>query len=122
MQRAPRRRYYGYRPSGAFDLDPRLGSLRAEWVRGKRCIDIGCHQGVVGLAICLHFLPQSYVGYDIDPVLVDRAVKSLTWERRGRLWLENAVRVRSDVLWSICAGTLRECHPQGMCWHCRDTP
>lgn len=76
------RRYYGYRLSGAFDADPRLAVLDPDWLAGKRCLDVGCHQGIVALALALRFRPSAYTGIDIDGELVKRAIKGLQGHRR----------------------------------------
>mmetsp|Transcript_5651 Transcript_5651/g.15800 ORF Transcript_5651/g.15800 Transcript_5651/m.15800 type:complete len:540 (-) Transcript_5651:1787-3406(-) len=66
-------RYYGYRTFQAFDQDPRLGILRKEWFTGKRLLDIGCHEGVVTLAMALRFLPSHATGLDVDARLIEKA-------------------------------------------------
>lgn len=55
--------------------DPRLDLLRTEWFEGKRCLDVGCNEGDLTLALVLRFRPCRMVGLDIDGKLVDRARK-----------------------------------------------
>eukprot|EP00873_Tetraselmis_striata_P007372 jgi/Tetstr1/427636/TSEL_017761.t1 len=69
-------RYYGYRFHCAFDRDPRLAEMEASWFAGRRLLDIGCHEGVITLAMVAQFRPSITLGVDIDPKLVGRAEKN----------------------------------------------
>lgn len=60
--------------------DPRLDLLRTEWFEGKRCLDVGCNEGDLTLALVLRFRPCRMVGLDIDGKLVDRARKVIFME------------------------------------------
>lgn len=63
-------RYYGYRP---IDEDPRLSVFDRRWFAGKRCMDVGCNEGLITLAIAGRFGPASMVGMDIDEQLIRKA-------------------------------------------------
>ena len=52
-------KYYGYRNSGAFEDDPRLGLLKKEWFEGRDCLDIGCNTGQVRALLSGYLLGQS---------------------------------------------------------------
>ena len=77
--------YYGYRAEEAGRRDPRLEFFRAEWFRDKRCLDVGCHEGCITLAVATLYGPRELQGIDIDPALVKRAV-------RGMAQLKHAVK------------------------------
>ena len=77
--------YYGYRAEEAGQRDPRLEFFRAEWFRDKRCLDVGCHEGCITLAVATLYGPRELQGIDIDPGLVRRAV-------RGMAQLKHAVK------------------------------
>jgi hypothetical protein len=66
-------RYYGYRLGQAFDQDPRLSCLDKSWFTGKRCLDIGCNEGLVTMAMSMRFGSKSMVGIDIDEHLIRKA-------------------------------------------------
>ena len=58
-------------------------ALPAEWMTGARCLDVGCHEGMVAVAISKKFHTTSYIGYDIDAALVGRAFARLRSERKA---------------------------------------
>ncbi|KAL4426842.1 hypothetical protein ABPG77_006628 [Micractinium sp. CCAP 211/92] len=87
-------RYYGYRffgtlpaggqpgEDGAAALapqpeDPRLAAFEGTWFARRRCMDVGCNEGVVTLALVQRFCPRSMLGVDIDGVLVAKANRHL---------------------------------------------
>jgi 7SK snRNA methylphosphate capping enzyme len=37
--------------------DHRIPHFRAEWFQGKKCVDIGCNEGLVSLSIAVQFHP-----------------------------------------------------------------
>lgn len=74
-------RYYGYRMTNAFDEDPRLKVLRSEWFERRACLDIGCNEGLVTIALAARFRSSSMVGLDIDKELVHKASRNLGRER-----------------------------------------
>ncbi|KAJ4787873.1 Pre-miRNA 5'-monophosphate methyltransferase [Rhynchospora pubera] len=65
--------YYGYRIDRNANEDPRLAVFTKEWFEGKDCLDIGCNQGNVTIAIAKKFKCRSIVGIDIDKGLIDNA-------------------------------------------------
>ncbi|CAD7697004.1 unnamed protein product [Ostreobium quekettii] len=69
--------YYQYRVGEAFDEDPRLQALRQEWFKGRDCIDIGCNEGVITIALAYRFQTGSMHGIDIDNFLVTKAIRNL---------------------------------------------
>lgn len=87
-------RYYGYRffgtlPAGEPDNaaaaqdqqqpeDPRLAAFERKWFARRRCLDVGCNEGVVTLALVQRFCTRSMLGVDIDGVLVAKANR---WEQ-----------------------------------------
>ncbi|KAL3148854.1 hypothetical protein ABBQ32_001728 [Trebouxia sp. C0010 RCD-2024] len=74
-------RYYGYRLGAALDEDPRVQVLDRRWFHGKRCLDIGCNEGVVTLAAVHRFAPLSMLGVDIDSELIKAACRALAKQR-----------------------------------------
>jgi 2-polyprenyl-3-methyl-5-hydroxy-6-metoxy-1,4-benzoquinol methylase len=66
-------RYYGYRLGKAFEEDPRLGLMEKQWFHKKRCLDIGCNEGIVTLSIAKTFGTKSMTGIDLDEHLIKRA-------------------------------------------------
>lgn len=66
-------RYYGYRLGQAFDRDPRLAMMERSWFARRRCMDVGCNEGLVTLALAGSLACESMVGVDIDPHLIKRA-------------------------------------------------
>jgi 7SK snRNA methylphosphate capping enzyme len=74
-------RYYGYRLGQEFEEDPRLALLERPWFSGKRCMDVGCNEGLVTLGIAMKFGSRSMIGVDIDEHLIKRACNHLRAER-----------------------------------------
>ena len=72
-------RYYGYRVGETLE-DHRVAHFRDEWFAGKRVLDVGCNEGLVGLSIAVRCKPAKMLGVDIDPHLVKKAR-----EKRARL-------------------------------------
>jgi hypothetical protein len=66
-------RYYGYRMGQAFSEDPRLAALERRWFAGRRCMDVGCNEGLVTLGIAAKFGVRSMIGVDLDEHLIRRA-------------------------------------------------
>ena len=67
------RGYYKLRP----DPIQRLASLNQEWFSGKTCLDVGCNDGQLCLAIAEHLSPAMILGIDPDFVLIDSAKSRL---------------------------------------------
>lgn len=74
-------RYYGYRLGSQLEEDPRLQVLDRRWFHGKRCLDIGCNEGVITLAAVQRFAPLSMLGVDIDESLIKTACRALSKQR-----------------------------------------
>ena len=49
--------------------------LDRRWFYGKRCLDIGCNEGVITLAAVQRFAPLSMLGVDIDEGLIKTACR-----------------------------------------------
>lgn len=58
-------------------LDNRLKFLRPEWFAGKEVLDIGCNRGHITYAIAHLFSPKLILGIDIDPKIVQSAIRDL---------------------------------------------
>ncbi len=48
--------------------------LEEEWIKGKKCLDIGCNGGTLTLIIAIIYQPEIIQGIDIDPSLIKRAI------------------------------------------------
>ncbi|GLI67704.1 hypothetical protein VaNZ11_011972 [Volvox africanus] len=70
-------RYYGYRMSADMDEDPRVKLMRREWFQQRVCIDVGCNEGLVTLAVAARFGAKRMTGYDIDGTLIKKACRNL---------------------------------------------
>jgi 7SK snRNA methylphosphate capping enzyme len=68
--------YYGYRVGPTLE-DHRLLAFLPEWFAGRRCLDIGCNEGLLTLSLAVKYRPARFVGVDIDGALVRRAVTKL---------------------------------------------
>jgi len=75
-------RYYGYRVGETLE-DHRVAHFRDEWFAGKRVMDIGCNEGLVGLSIAVRCKPAKMLGVDIDPHLVKKAREKLARLKRA---------------------------------------
>ncbi|PRW58460.1 putative RNA methyltransferase At5g51130 [Chlorella sorokiniana] len=99
-------RYYGYRyfssggsssaSSGGpergwqFD-DPRLAVFERRWFARRRCLDVGCNEGLLTLALATRLGPRSMLGVDIDSGLIGKACRHLSEARTA-----TAQRVRAS--------------------------
>ena len=96
-------RYYGYRLPGATnrdavsgdkdgqdaqgdkrgtegedeDEDPRIGLLEKGWFHKKRCLDVGCNEGVMTLGLVKKFKTETMMAIDLDESLIKRACVNL---------------------------------------------
>ncbi|GAQ79636.1 hypothetical protein KFL_000340380 [Klebsormidium nitens] len=115
-------RYYGYRFAKTLSEDPRLSLFQKEWFQGKACLDVGCNEGYVTIAVAQKFECGSMVGVDIDGSLVAKAKSHLKREaailrqankpQRARLELAGQADhpgVRQTLLW----GTQSSRSPEG---------
>lgn len=63
--------------------DPRVELLRAEWVSGKKCLDVGCNEGVFTILVANKFAPRMIVGCDVEFALVEKAIANL-WKKASK--------------------------------------
>lgn len=71
-------RYYGYRFYGdQRPEDPRLAVFERRWFARRRCLDVGCNEGLITLALVARYHPRSMLGVDIDSALVAKACRHL---------------------------------------------
>ena len=75
-------RYYGYRVGESLE-DHRIAHLKREWFHRKRCVDVGCNEGLVSLSIAVSFGSTTMLGIDIDEWLVKKAREKLRRMRRA---------------------------------------
>lgn len=45
------------------------------WFARRRCLDVGCNEGLLTLALATRFSPRSMLGVDIDSGLVGKACR-----------------------------------------------
>jgi 7SK snRNA methylphosphate capping enzyme len=102
--------YYGYRLVDAFEEDPRLQALDANWFVKKKVLDIGCNEGVLTLALACKFGCKSMLGLDIDDILIAKACRALASLRSQcirqltgpSLQMGYVTRVRVQLLIFMC--------------------
>jgi 7SK snRNA methylphosphate capping enzyme len=80
-------RYYGYRvpgkgggrvgAEGSETQDPRLELLEKGWFHKKRCLDVGCNEGILTLNLVKKFRTATMTAIDLDEHLVKRACVNL---------------------------------------------
>lgn len=78
-ERGNYRDYYRRRP----DHLNRVSLLCEHWFRRKVCLDVGCNKGLLCVELAARFAPNSILGIDSDPLLIDHAKslhKRLTYE------------------------------------------
>ncbi|CAK0784799.1 hypothetical protein CVIRNUC_008003 [Coccomyxa viridis] len=73
--------YYGTRSVADFQEDTRLKVMEKPWFQNKQCLDIGCNEGMITLALASHFGTASMLGVDIDRRLIGRASSHLAEQR-----------------------------------------
>ncbi len=74
-------RYYGYRLKPDHGEDHRISLLEKHWFHKKRCLDIGCNEGVLTLDMVVKFGTASMTGIDLDEYLIKRACSHLREQR-----------------------------------------
>ena len=47
--------------------------MEKPWFQNKQCLDIGCNEGMITLALASHFGTANMLGVDIDRRLIGRA-------------------------------------------------
>ena len=69
--------YKSYYRSRRNDTDQRLSYMHPDWFLGKKCIDIGCNEGVFTMKVAATYQPSFMIGIDLDPRLIDAAHASV---------------------------------------------
>lgn len=49
--------------------------MEKPWFQNRKCMDIGCNEGMVTLGLVTRFGTASMLGVDIDPVLISKACR-----------------------------------------------
>lgn len=78
--------------------------LDQRWFHGKRCLDIGCNEGVITLAAVQRFAPLSMLGVDIDEGLIKTACRCVQL-------LGVDVNVLGTDMLCAHSGSIRKCLP-----------
>ena len=86
--------YYSRRGSRIDVIDPRVLLLEDSLIKGKKVLDLGCHEGVVTLQIAKVYRPAKRKGIDIDYRLINKAVTN--WS--NELALENSIAKKPHEL------------------------
>ena len=47
--------------------------MEKPWFQNRKCLDIGCNEGMITLALASHFGTTSMLGADIDRSLIGKA-------------------------------------------------
>ena len=47
-----------------------------EWIKDKKCLDIGCNDGTLTLIIAISYQPEHIVGIDFDQSLINKAISN----------------------------------------------
>lgn len=55
----------------------RFSKFRKIWFCGKKCLDMGCNEGLVTMKIAEEFLPKHILGIDMDKLVIDSAISSI---------------------------------------------
>jgi 7SK snRNA methylphosphate capping enzyme len=50
--------------------------MEKPWFQNRRCLDIGCNEGVVTLSLAMRFGTECMLGVDIDQTLINKASRS----------------------------------------------
>lgn len=50
--------------------------MEKPWFQNRKCLDIGCNEGMVTLGLVTRFGTDSMLGVDIDQVLINKASRS----------------------------------------------
>lgn len=66
--------YYKKRRTNESAPDPRLALVPKEWIRGSKCLDVGCNSGLISIEVAQSNMGASkVVGVDIDKTLIEAA-------------------------------------------------
>ncbi len=50
--------------------------MEKPWFQNRKCLDVGCNEGMVTLGLVTRFGTGSMLGVDIDHVLISKACRS----------------------------------------------
>ncbi len=76
--------------------DERLKYFDEEMIINKKCLDIGCNNGILTILIALNFRPEKIDGIDIDAKLIKKAIKNYKYVLRNNLnknYIDNLIIV-----------------------------
>jgi 7SK snRNA methylphosphate capping enzyme len=65
--------------------DPRLNLIKREWFENKKCLHIGCNDGLITIMLAVIYQPKTISGIDIDYKLVKKAIKNVKYVERNNL-------------------------------------
>lgn len=51
--------------------------MEKPWFQNRKCLDIGCNEGMITLALASHFGSNSMIGVDIDRSLIGKASRCM---------------------------------------------
>jgi len=78
-----------------------LSAFREEWIRDRVCMDIGCNEGLVTIAVAAKWFSKKMTGIDIDKALIKRAGRNL-YQKMKTLKLDRG-RGKLMHLLAICS-------------------
>ncbi len=100
--------YYGLRYLKRWE-DSRVHLIKSEWVKGKKCLDIGCNEGIFTILLAIKHEPAIVVGCDIDYTLVTKAIANLRSLEKNRNMLDDIRKqLRPEAMETIVAAKSRE--------------
>jgi len=79
--------YYRLRCSQRWE-DPRTKVIRREWIHDRKCLDIGCNEGIVTIILAVRYQPKVIVGCDIDYTLINKAISHLRSLEKNKTMIE----------------------------------
>ena len=65
--------------------DERLTYFEDDLLKNKKCLDIGCNNGILTILLALNFQPSFIEGIDIDSKLIKKAIKNYKYVLRNNL-------------------------------------
>lgn len=66
--------------------------MEKPWFQNRKCLDIGCNEGVITLGLAMRFGTASMLGVDIDQALIAKA--SRYSRSRNSFWIETFAMMR----------------------------
>ena len=79
--------YYGLRYLKRWE-DDRVKLIKPEWVKDRKCLDIGCNEGVFTILLAVQHSPKVIVGCDIDYTLINKAIAHIRSLEKNKALLE----------------------------------